>query len=62
MSRHELDGKPFYCQTCGAGFGEYMACDGIDCSLESQEKATSRMNTHISMGKILAEALAEQHE
>ena len=36
------DGRPFYCVDCGAGFGEYLACEEGDCALESVATAEAR--------------------
>ena len=38
-----LSGKPFYCKLCGAGMGEYMACELPDCELESEADAQQRL-------------------
>lgn len=40
--RSPRDGRPFYCSLCGAGYGEYMACEEPDCELESEASAKSR--------------------
>jgi len=40
--RMPRDGLPYYCLTCGAGFHEYMRCDGAICQLESTEDARKR--------------------
>ena len=56
--RHDLDGKPYYCVICGLGFGEYMACDGLACILESIEKSESRQKTHNDISQILSDALS----
>jgi hypothetical protein len=40
--RSPYDGKPFYCAVCGAGFGEFMACEAPDCIIESWEAARNR--------------------
>ena len=37
------NGKPYYCALCGAGFGEYLACELPDCELESEDEARERM-------------------
>ena len=42
MSRKPNDGKPYYCVLCGAGFGEFMACEMPDCELEDEARAASR--------------------
>ena len=41
-SRTPTDGKPFYCKTCGLGWGEYGACEEPDCQLESDGEAQVR--------------------
>lgn len=41
-----LSGRPFYCRLCGAGYGEYIACEMPDCSLESVEDAQERLRSH----------------
>lgn len=33
------NGRPFYCVACGAGFGEFLACEEPDCQLEPVERA-----------------------
>src|SRR5262245_24499612 len=38
-----LSGEPYYCKLCGAGGGEYMACEMPDCELESKEEAMTRL-------------------
>lgn len=40
-----LNGKPYYCKTCGLGLAEYMACEEDDCELESEEEAQKRAAT-----------------
>lgn len=40
--RGPWNGRPFYCTLCGAGFGEYIACEMPDCRLESAEEAEER--------------------
>lgn len=42
MDRHPFDGKPYYCETCGLGFGEVMACEDVACVLETFGKAQER--------------------
>lgn len=42
MQRHWKDGKPYYCETCGIGYGEYMACEDVACKLESEAEAQKR--------------------
>lgn len=36
------NGKPYYCEVCGLGFDEYMACEEPHCKLESDEQAETR--------------------
>jgi hypothetical protein len=40
--RTPTDGKPFYCALCGLGWGEFMACEEVDCRLESEAEASLR--------------------
>lgn len=37
-----LSGEPYYCVLCGAGGGEFMACEMPDCKLESKAAAQKR--------------------
>ena len=48
MRREPYDGEPYYCEVCGLGFGEYVACEMPDCRLETVEKAQARMEKHIN--------------
>ena len=41
--RAPTDGQPFYCEVCGAGWGEFIACEMPDCSLETVEEAETRL-------------------
>lgn len=41
-ARTPTDGQPFYCKLCGAGYGEYAACEMPDCELEGSEEARAR--------------------
>lgn len=43
--RSPFDGRPYYCKTCGAGFGEFVACEDPDCELEPESAAVSRSLT-----------------
>ena len=36
------DGLPFYCVHCGLGWNEVMACEELDCQLESEQEALAR--------------------
>jgi hypothetical protein len=40
--RHWKDGKPYYCVACGLGWGEFIACEEVDCELESEVEAQKR--------------------
>ena len=40
--RDPYDGRPYYCEVCGLGFAEVMACEEEDCCLESKEVAETR--------------------
>ncbi len=40
--RTPRDGQPYYCETCGLGFGEFMACERPDCRLETVVEAERR--------------------
>ena len=44
QARAPRDGQPYYCDLCGAGLGEFMACEETDCRLESIEAAQERAN------------------
>jgi hypothetical protein len=46
------DGRPYYCDRCGAGFGEYCACERSDCKLESLAFAQSRQIIFVRSGSI----------
>lgn len=37
-----LSGQPYYCDECGLGFPEFIACEESDCRLESVESAEKR--------------------
>ena len=43
--RTPYDGQPYYCATCGCGLGEFMACEEVDCLLETKEAAVARATT-----------------
>lgn len=32
-----------FCKTCGLWFGEFMACEEMDCELETSEEAARRI-------------------
>lgn len=42
-ARTPNDGKPYYCEKCGAGLGEYIACEWPDCELETDDMAKTRL-------------------
>lgn len=44
MRRTPRDGKPYYCAICGMGWGEYIACESVDCELELEAVAVARWN------------------
>lgn len=37
-----FDGSPYYCVTCGLGYGEYLACEDGVCQLETPRQAQRR--------------------
>lgn len=37
-----LSGKPYYCNLCGCGGPEVVACEEPDCEMESKEEAEAR--------------------
>lgn len=49
MPRHHIDGRPYYCKTCGLGYGEWAACEEVDCELESTEDAQDRVRAGKAM-------------
>ena len=61
-NRSPEDGEPFYCTTCGAGFGEFVACDGIDCAIETVAAARKRRTERLALRGILADALASAEQ
>ena len=42
MRRTPYDGRPYYCEPCGLGFAEYVACERPDCRLEPDAFAEAR--------------------
>lgn len=42
MDRTPYDGKPYYCETCGLGFAELVACEEPGCRLEDDVTARFR--------------------
>lgn len=56
MSRTPYDGQPFYCKLCGAGWGEYGACEEPNCTLEDAQTAQQRA------AKRKAEATGASHD
>lgn len=50
-ARTPIDGWPYYCRVCGLGFGEYLACEELDCALEDQEQAQTRMKRMVRWSK-----------
>ena len=47
-----LNGKPYYCDTCGLGMAEYLACEDGGCELESEAEACTRRDM-AARGKLL---------
>lgn len=43
-TRSPWDGKPYYCEECGAGLAEFIACEDGDCKLEDEASAQERAN------------------
>jgi hypothetical protein len=37
-----LNGKPYYCKTCGLGGGELGACEEVVCEMEDEATAKHR--------------------
>jgi hypothetical protein len=46
-----LSGKPYYCETCGLGMPEYLACEDGECSLELPSVAQERLRKAHAEGK-----------
>lgn len=42
MTRTPTDGLPYYCNLCGLGWSEYVACEEWFCEPESAEAALAR--------------------
>lgn len=40
--RTPYDGQPYYCELCGLGLAEFMACEDGDCQLKSEQAAQAR--------------------
>jgi len=36
------DGMPYYCDACGAGWAEFIACEQLSCRLETIDTALAR--------------------
>lgn len=36
------DGEPYYCEVCGAGYGDWIACRLLECKLEHEAVAHER--------------------
>lgn len=54
------NGRPYYCNTCGLGYAEYVCCDEQDCKLESEQEAQVRQTKHEKISK-LRRRLAAKH-
>lgn len=46
-----LSGKPYYCDICGLGMAEFLACEEGDCCLETEETARARLRKAHAEGK-----------
>ena len=42
IHRHATDGEPYYCEVCGATYGQDCAGDETECKLETRETAQER--------------------
>lgn len=42
VPRHAYDGQPYFCDTCGSPFAEFIACEDGDCQLETVAEARDR--------------------
>ncbi len=40
--RTPYDGMPYYCNSCGLGWGEVLACEDGPCELETKAEAEER--------------------
>lgn len=47
INRSPYDGQPYYCALCGAGYGEYIACEMPDCKLETEKESLRRRKKYI---------------
>lgn len=47
-----LNGKPYYCDFCGSGGGEVMACEDVRCKMESEADAQARKLRHMSAARV----------
>lgn len=50
--RTPYDGKPYYCEVCGLGLSEFMACEEPDCKLEDSATAQLRAIQHIDQAAL----------
>lgn len=41
--RTPTNGQPYYCRVCGMGWNEFMACEEVDCELETEAEAQKRI-------------------
>ena len=55
--RTPYDGEPFYCDICGLGLQEVMACEDGICWMESAEAARARqLRESASISPVIASA------
>ena len=52
--RTPYDGKPYYCNLCGLGWGEVLACEEPDCKLETEAEAVKRQQARATADKTRA--------
>lgn len=61
MNRGPYDGKPYYCNRCGLGWSEFMACEE-ECELETAAKAAARREKHYAVPSTEQAAAISPHE
>jgi hypothetical protein len=58
LDRDPYDGEPYYCSVCGAGLAELIACEEVECALETKAAAEARQRRRRPM--TTAKPLGEQ--
>lgn len=53
--RTPYNGRQYYCIKCGLSFGEFIACELPDCTLESWSEAQRRAQLHKADKELEAE-------